>query len=59
MWVYKRKRSRALKARLCVQGYVQVQGLDFDQTFYATMRPTSLRVLAAPAAANGIVFMRR
>eukprot|EP00965_Chrysotila_dentata_P147541 4871090-Pleurochrysis_carterae.AAC.2 len=28
--VYKRKRSGALKARLCVQGCAQVRGVDFD-----------------------------
>eukprot|EP00965_Chrysotila_dentata_P219010 6190887-Pleurochrysis_carterae.AAC.2 len=39
IWVYKRKRSGALKARLCVQGCAQVRGVDFDQTFCATMRP--------------------
>eukprot|EP00965_Chrysotila_dentata_P119251 3942163-Pleurochrysis_carterae.AAC.1 len=50
IWVYKRKRSGALKARLCVQGCAQVQGVDYDQTFCATLRPTSLRVLAALAA---------
>eukprot|EP00965_Chrysotila_dentata_P185543 6125594-Pleurochrysis_carterae.AAC.1 len=42
VWVYKRKRNGALKARLCVQGCAQVRGVDFDQTFCATMRPTSL-----------------
>eukprot|EP00965_Chrysotila_dentata_P177573 5866140-Pleurochrysis_carterae.AAC.1 len=32
IWVYKRKRSGALKARLCVQGCAQVHGVDYDQT---------------------------
>eukprot|EP00965_Chrysotila_dentata_P128180 4237774-Pleurochrysis_carterae.AAC.1 len=43
IWVYKRKRSRSLKARLCVQGCAQIPGVDFEQTFCATMRATSLR----------------
>eukprot|EP00965_Chrysotila_dentata_P071119 2350457-Pleurochrysis_carterae.AAC.1 len=39
IWVYKRKRSGALNARLCVQGCAQVHGVDNGQTFCATMRP--------------------
>eukprot|EP00965_Chrysotila_dentata_P137941 4562453-Pleurochrysis_carterae.AAC.1 len=56
--VYKRKRSGALKAGLCVQGCAQVQGVDYDQTYCATMRPTSLRALAA-VAAGADMSMRR
>eukprot|EP00965_Chrysotila_dentata_P121608 4020175-Pleurochrysis_carterae.AAC.4 len=54
IWVYKRKRSGALKARLCVQGCAQVRGIDFDQTYCATMSPTSLRALAAIANTAGM-----
>eukprot|EP00965_Chrysotila_dentata_P164559 5432276-Pleurochrysis_carterae.AAC.1 len=54
IWVYKRKRSGSLKARLCVQGCAQVHGVDYDQTFCATLRPTSLRALASLAATNGM-----
>eukprot|EP00965_Chrysotila_dentata_P028470 945756-Pleurochrysis_carterae.AAC.1 len=31
IWVYKRKRSGAMKARLRVQGCAQVHGVDYDQ----------------------------
>eukprot|EP00965_Chrysotila_dentata_P064592 2141699-Pleurochrysis_carterae.AAC.1 len=31
IWVYKRKRSGALKARLCVQGCSQIKGVDYEQ----------------------------
>eukprot|EP00965_Chrysotila_dentata_P071077 2348911-Pleurochrysis_carterae.AAC.1 len=48
------QRNGALKARLCVQGYAQVHGVDYDQTFCATMRPTSLRALAAIANSAGM-----
>eukprot|EP00965_Chrysotila_dentata_P043232 1436351-Pleurochrysis_carterae.AAC.1 len=58
MWVYKRKRSGALKARLCVQGCAQTHGVDYDQTFCATMRPTSLRALASLAAGSGMLMRR-
>ena len=43
VWVYKRKRSGRMKARLCVQGCTQQPGVDFDQTHCAAMRGTSLR----------------
>ena len=49
-WVYKRKRSGKLKARLCVQGCSQIPGVDYGQTFCATMRGSTLRLLSALAA---------
>eukprot|EP00965_Chrysotila_dentata_P187983 6172459-Pleurochrysis_carterae.AAC.5 len=58
IWVYKRKRSGALKARLCVQGSLRTPGVDYDQTFCATMRPRSLRALASIAAGNGMLMRR-
>lgn len=57
-WVYKRKRSGKLKARLCVQGCSQVPGVDYNQTFCATMRSTTLRLLSAVAARQRM-HMRR
>ena len=50
IWVYKVKRDGSLKARLCVQGCSQVPGIDYDQTFSAAMRSTSLRLLTALAS---------
>jgi len=50
IWVYKVKRDGSLKARLCVQGCSQVPGVDYDQTFSAAMRSTSLRLLTALAS---------
>ena len=50
VWVYKVKRDGSLKARLCVQGCSQMPGVDYDQTHCATMRPESLRILAALSA---------
>eukprot|EP00965_Chrysotila_dentata_P075984 2511214-Pleurochrysis_carterae.AAC.1 len=58
IWVYKRKRNGTMKARLCVQGCAQVPGVDFDQTFCATMRPTSLRALAAIANSSQMKMRR-
>ena len=57
-WVYKRKRDGRMKARLCVQGCSMVHGVDYDQTFCATMRGGSLRLLAAVAASNGLRMRR-
>lgn len=58
-WVYdiKYKRDGSIdkfKARFVVCGYSQEKGLDFEQTFSATMRATSFRTLVALAAANGM-----
>jgi hypothetical protein len=58
IWVYKVKRSGALKARLCVQGCTQMQGVDFDQTFCATMRSGSLRLLCSLAARHSLDMRR-
>jgi hypothetical protein len=57
-WAYKTKRSGKLKARLCIQGCSQVPGIDYDQTFCATLRAGTLRVLCA-ASANWGLSMRR
>ena len=57
-WAYKTKRSGKKKARLCVQGCSQVAGVDFDQTFCATMRSSTLRLLCAISSKWGL-HMRR
>eukprot|EP00965_Chrysotila_dentata_P000465 15632-Pleurochrysis_carterae.AAC.7 len=58
IYVSKRKRSRSLKVRLCVQGCAQVLSVDFEQTFCATMRATSLLTLAALAVKRGMSMRR-
>ena len=58
LWVYKIKRDGTLKARLCVMGSSQKPGVDFDQTYCATMRASSLRLLAAISAALGLSMRR-
>ena len=57
-WVYKWKRDGTQKSRLCVQGCSMVPGIDYDQTFCATMRSTSLRLLGAIAAKFGLRMRR-
>ena len=59
LWVYARKRSGRLKARLCVQGCAQMLVTDFDQTFSATFRHSSLiRILSAIAAQKNFLMRR-
>jgi len=58
VWVYKRKRDGTLKARLCVQGCCQMPGVDYDQTFCSTMRPSTLRLLSSHAARHGLGMRR-
>ena len=58
VWVYKRKRDGSLKARLCVQGCAQIQGVDYHQTFCAAMRSSTLRLLSSLAAKHGLGMRR-
>ena len=58
LWVYKIKRDGTLKSRLCVQGSSQKIGEDFDQTYCATMRATSLRLLGAVSVALSLRMRR-
>jgi hypothetical protein len=41
------------KARLVAQGYSQVEGLDFGETFAPIARGDSIRILLAFAASKG------
>jgi len=50
VWARKVKRNGDLKARLCVDGSRQIVGVDCDQTYSSSMRPTSLRILASVKA---------
>lgn len=57
-WVFKTKRDEAglirkYKGRLIAKGYVQRQGIDFDEVFAPVARLESVRLLLACAAAEG------
>ncbi|WVZ63766.1 LOW QUALITY PROTEIN: hypothetical protein U9M48_013373 [Paspalum notatum var. saurae] len=54
-WVFKLKRDEAgaiikHKARLVARGFVQQEGIDFDDAFAPVARMESVRLLLAPAA---------
>jgi hypothetical protein len=53
-WVYKIKLegdgSFRYKSRLCLQGFTQVKGIDFKETFAPVVRMTTIRLLLALAA---------
>ena len=58
-WVFKVKYKRdgtieKFKCRYVACGYSQQEGVDFDQTFSATMRSTSFRTICALSAQNGL-----
>jgi hypothetical protein len=44
------------KARLIAQGYSQVEGLDFEETFAPVARLEAIRILLAFAASKGFVL---
>jgi len=53
-WIYKNKSDEngtvtRNKARLVAQGYTQVEGLDFDETFASVARLESIRLLSGVA----------
>jgi hypothetical protein len=57
-WVYKLKRNEAgeiikHKARLVVRGFVQQEGIDFDEVFAPVARMESVSLLLALAAQEG------
>ena len=46
------------KARLVAQGYTQVEGIDFDETFASVARLESIRILLAYANHHNILLYR-
>jgi hypothetical protein len=57
-WVFRNKQSEdgvvvRNKARLVAQGFTQIEGLEFDETFAPIARFESTRILLAFAASKG------
>jgi hypothetical protein len=58
-WVFKNKQDQdgivvRNKARLVAQGYTQVEGLDFGETYASVARLEAIRILLAYAYAHNI-----
>jgi hypothetical protein len=58
-WVYKLKRNEAVevvkhKARLVARGFVQQEGIDFEEVFAPLARVESVRILPALVAQEGV-----
>jgi len=58
LWVYKTKRDGRRKARLCLNGARQQEGVNYDQTYSSTLRHSSVRVLIAIQARLGLKSRR-
>ena len=60
-WIYRNKQDELgqvvrNKARLVVQGYRQVEGIDFDETFAPVARLEAIRILLAYANHHNIIL---
>ena len=60
VWVLRIKQGTAsqpliYKARLCAQGFSQIPGLDFDETFAPTVSRAALRIVLALAVTCGML----
>jgi hypothetical protein len=58
-WVYRNKQDQdgiviRNKARLVAQGYTQVEGLDFRETYAPVTRLKAIRILLAYTCAHNI-----
>jgi hypothetical protein len=58
-WVYRNKQDQDRivvrnKARLVAQGYPQIEGLDFRETYALVTRLKAIRILLAYACAHNI-----
>jgi hypothetical protein len=58
-WVFQNKQDKNAvivrnKTRLVAQGYSQVEGLDFDETFAPVARLEAIRILLAYATSHNI-----
>ena len=58
-WVYRNKQDQdgtvvRNKARLVAQGYTQVEGLDFGETYAPVARLEAIKILLAYACAHNI-----
>ncbi|MBW0537486.1 hypothetical protein O181_077201 [Austropuccinia psidii MF-1] len=56
-WVFREKEDHTgkvvrYKARLCVQGFSQIEGIDYNETYALTGRLASLRFLLSYCAIN-------
>ena len=59
-WVYKRKRDKEgiverYKARLVAQGFSQVEGFDYNETYSPVARFTSIRFILSISSILGLV----
>lgn len=63
MWVFRKKKDHTgkvieYKARLCAQGFSQIPGIDYEQTFAPMGQLNSLRALISFAESKNLHFQQ-
>ena len=63
MWIYRNKQEEnglvvTNKARIVAQGYTQVEGIDFDETFAPVARLEAICILLAYANHHDIILQQ-
>ena len=56
-WIYRLKDDGRFHGRLVTKGYIQIEGLDYDETYAPVIRYETLRILLAEAAAHSLLLL--
>ena len=60
-WLFKKKRGLSgkvekYKARIVARGFMQQEGIDYEETYSPTVRQESIRMMCAATASEGMIM---